>query len=176
MKSSFTGEELKGNSPKAGKGFPIITYWGSPTKEDVANLVRDLANYFVDLYQSENFEGVYRYGLVKVGDWLQPRYELVSYVDGKGLILDQSLLDYVGDTKPVKQRNWLPVKYTPLKGERVIVTDGTFVGEAYLNSNGKWIRYCGSLYGDGDIEELLGIKITHWMPMPIAPKKEKENE
>lgn len=172
MKSSFTGEELKGNDPKAGKGFPIITYCGSPTKEDIANLVRDLANYFVDFYQSDNFEGVYRYGLVKAGDWLQPRYDLVSYVDGKGLILDQSLLDYVGDTKPVKKTMWISVDYKPTRGERVIVTDGAFVGEAYLNSNGKWIRYCRSFYEDGG----WGTKITHWMPMPIAPKKEEDNE
>lgn len=64
----------------------------------------------------------------------------------------------------------------PERGERVIVSDGVFSGEAYLNSNGKWIRYCGSFYGDGYLEELLGIKITHWMPMPIAPKKEEDNE
>ena len=70
---------------------------------------------------------------------------------------------------------WIPVKdELPDFGERVIVSDGVFSGEAYLNSNGKWIRYCGSLYGDGDLEELLGIKITHWMPMPIAPKKEEK--
>lgn len=62
----------------------------------------------------------------------------------------------------------------PERGERVIVTDGVFSGEAYLNSNGKWIRYCGSLYGDGDLEELLGIKIANWMPMPVAPKKEEK--
>ena len=64
----------------------------------------------------------------------------------------------------------------PDRGERVIVSDGVFSGEAYLNSKGKWIRYCGSLYGDGDLEELLGIKITHWMSMPIPPKKEEDNE
>ena len=72
---------------------------------------------------------------------------------------------------------WISVKdELPDFGERVIVTDGVFVGEAYLNSNGKWIRYCGSFYEDGDLEELLGIKITHWMPMPIPPKKENNNE
>ena len=160
---------------KTGTGFPIFYYIGGAAKDDIANLVRQLANYFVDAYQFDEFEGVYKYELVKVGDGLQPNCVLVSR-DGKGLILDQSLIDYVGNTKPVKQRNWIPVKYTPPNGERVIVTDGTFVGEAYLNSNVKWIRYCGSLYGDGDLEEILGIKITHWMPMPIPPNKEKEND
>ena len=54
----------------------------------------------------------------------------------------------------------------PERGERVIVTDGYFVGEAYLQSNGKWLGY----FGD-DLKELFGTEITHWMPMPIAPKK-----
>lgn len=72
---------------------------------------------------------------------------------------------------------WIPIKDDlPDFGERVIVTDGAFVGEAYMNSNGKWIRYCGSYLGDGDVEELLETKITHWLPMPVPPKKEKENE
>ena len=72
---------------------------------------------------------------------------------------------------------WISVKdELPDFGERVIVTDGAFVGEAYLNSKGKWIRYNGTAIGDGDVEQLLGIKITHWLPMPVPPKKEKENE
>ena len=57
----------------------------------------------------------------------------------------------------------------PERGERVIVTDGYFVGEAYLQSNGKWLRY----FGD-DLKELFGTEITHWMPMPVAPKKEEK--
>lgn len=81
------------------------------------------------------------------------------------------------DREELNNGLWIPVELLlSERGDRVIVTDGVFVGEAYLNSNGKWIRYCGSLYGDGDLEELLGIKITHWMPMPVAPKKEGDNE
>lgn len=57
----------------------------------------------------------------------------------------------------------------PERGERVIVTDGVFVGEAYLNSNGKWIRYDRQ-----DVEWFFESKITHWMPMPVAPKKEEK--
>lgn len=66
---------------------------------------------------------------------------------------------------------WISVKdELPDFGERVIVTDGVFVGEAYLKSNRKWTRY----YGE-DIGELFG-NMTHWLPMPVPPKKEKENE
>lgn len=64
----------------------------------------------------------------------------------------------------------------PERGERVIVSDGVFSGEAYLNSYGRWIRYDGGVYYDGSIEEMFGTKITHWMPMPVAPKKEEDNE
>ena len=72
---------------------------------------------------------------------------------------------------------WISVKdELPDLGERVIVTDGVFVGEAYLNSKRKWIRYNGTAIGDGDVEQLLGIEITHWLPMPVPPKKEKDNE
>ena len=175
MKSSFDGEELKASPPKAGSGFPIVLYVGSPTAEDIANLVSDLASYFVETYQQDSFEGVYKYGMCKVGEWFQPNYKLVSK-DGKGLILDQSILDYIGKTKPRKKTEWISVDYKPTRGERVIVTDGVFVGEAYLNNKNEWIRYCGSLFGDGDLEKLWDMKITHWMPMPVPPKKEKENE
>ena len=73
---------------------------------------------------------------------------------------------------------WIPIKDDlPDFGERVIVTDGAFVGEAHLNSKGKWIRYCGDgMLLDGDLEEILETKITHWLPMPVPPKKEKDNE
>lgn len=73
---------------------------------------------------------------------------------------------------------WIPIKDDlPDFGERVIVTDGAFVGEAYLNGNNKWIRYyCGFFDVDGDMERVLQTKITHWLPMPVTPKKEKDNE
>ena len=56
---------------------------------------------------------------------------------------------------------WISVKdKLPEKGERVIFTNGIFVGEGYLNVNGKWRRYMDVPY-NVDI-----FNVTHWMPMP----------
>lgn len=60
---------------------------------------------------------------------------------------------------------WISVKERlPLCGDRVIMTDGVFVCEAFLSISGKWMRN-----GIGWIES----EITHWQPMPEPPKMEK---
>lgn len=76
--------------------------------------------------------------------------------------------------KAGRNKVWISVKdELPECGKRVIVTDGVFVGEAYLNGNNKWIRYyCG--FFDGDMERILETKMTHWLPMPVPPKKEEK--
>ena len=59
---------------------------------------------------------------------------------------------------------WISVKgRLPRCGDRVIMTDGVFVCEAFLSISGKWVRN-----GIGWIES----EITHWMPMPHPPKGE----
>ena len=64
--------------------------------------------------------------------------------------------------KAGRNKVWISVKDDlPDFGERIIVTDGVFVGEAWLNKSKKWIRY------DQDVEWFFKSKITHWMPMPI---------
>lgn len=66
---------------------------------------------------------------------------------------------------------WISVKERlPEAGERVLATDGYFVGEFFLNMRGQWLRY--------DISGCLlvaSLDILYWMPLPEPPKEEGEN-
>ena len=67
------------------------------------------------------------------------------------------------ESKPLN--GWISVKdRLPLCGDRVIMTDGVFVCEAFLSISGKWVRN-----GISWIES----EITRWMPMPEPPEMEK---
>lgn len=64
-----------------------------------------------------------------------------------------------------KQR-WISVDDRhPKPGTRVLATDGVFVGEAYRTSADTWRRYDGVAMRD-----CIGSVVTHWMPLPEAPK------
>lgn len=63
-------------------------------------------------------------------------------------------LGVVGASEP-KWRD--AVNDPPQPGERVIATDGSFVGEYFLSDSGIWIRYDQCPYH---------LKIIGWMPMP----------
>jgi hypothetical protein len=65
------------------------------------------------------------------------------------------------------QLRWRDVeKELPEDGERVIATDGDFVGEMYLY-NSEWAR-------DGWFWELnKHTKIIAWLPLPQAPEVKK---
>ena len=64
-----------------------------------------------------------------------------------------------------KQR-WISVDdRNPKPGTRVLATDGVFVGEAYRTSADTWRRYDGIAMRD-----CIGSVVTHWMPLPEAPK------
>ena len=66
------------------------------------------------------------------------------------------------------RRVWLSVDdKLPAPGTRVIATDGVFVGEAIYALDGRW-----SGYGGGILRDCLGSVITHWMPLPAAPKED----
>lgn len=57
-------------------------------------------------------------------------------------------------------------------GQRVIATDGVFVGEAYRTSADSWRRYDDyRLWYDA-----TGHTVTHWMPLPEAPEVPEEGE
>ena len=65
-----------------------------------------------------------------------------------------------------KVPQWISVDDRPPKpGTRVLATDGVFVGEAYRTSADTWRRYDGIAMRD-----CIGSVVTHWMPLPEAPK------
>ena len=65
-----------------------------------------------------------------------------------------------------KVPQWISVEERrPEPGKRVLATDGVFVGEAYRTSADTWRRYDGIAMRD-----CLGSVVTHWMPLPGAPK------
>lgn len=69
-------------------------------------------------------------------------------------------------------QQWIPVtERLPEQGERVLATDGGFVGELYVNSRGQWKRY-----NVNDHSLLMALDILWWMPMPEPPKEVPENE
>ena len=61
---------------------------------------------------------------------------------------------------------WVSVENAvPDPGERVLATDGTFVGEAYRTSANTWYRHTGFPWRD-----CLQSIVTLWMPLPTADK------
>ena len=65
-----------------------------------------------------------------------------------------------------KVPRWISVEgRRPEPGKRVLATDGVFVGEAYRTSADTWRRYDGIAMRD-----CLDSIVTHWMPLPSAPK------
>ena len=63
-------------------------------------------------------------------------------------------------------------KALPDAGERVIVTDGVFVGEAYLSHGGVWLRY-----GMEMVDRRTGIfPPVAWRPLPRFIEKEETYE
>ena len=63
-----------------------------------------------------------------------------------------------------KTGGWISVEdRLPEPGERVLVTNGIFVCEAYLNISNKWVR-AGV--------EVFFITPSCWMPLPEPPGKE----
>lgn len=68
----------------------------------------------------------------------------------------------------VTLQEWIPVtERLPEQGERVLATDGGFVGELYINSQGQWQRYNVNNYS-----LLMALDILWWMPLPEPPKGE----
>lgn len=62
---------------------------------------------------------------------------------------------------------WVSVEdAVPDPGERVLATDGTFVGEAYRTSANIWYRHTGFPWRD-----CLQSIVTHWMPLPEPPDR-----
>lgn len=65
-------------------------------------------------------------------------------------------------------QEWVSVKDAlPERGERVLTTDGAFVGEMYINARGQWQRYNVNHHA-----LLMALDILYWMPLPAPPKEE----
>lgn len=75
------------------------------------------------------------------------------------------LLDYIRTVPTLTPPNeWVSVEERlPEPGERVLAANGSFVGEAYLASNGAWMRHDGFPW-----------KVDCWMPMPDRRPPEGE--
>lgn len=69
------------------------------------------------------------------------------------------------DVEPV--RRGIPCsEKMPNPGERVLATDGGFVGEMYIDKRGQWRRYNVTY-----IQNLMALDILWWLPMPEPPEK-----
>ena len=58
----------------------------------------------------------------------------------------------------------------PQQGERVLATDGAFVGEMYINKREQWQRY-----NVNDSALMMALDILWWMPLPNPPVVVAEN-
>ena len=68
----------------------------------------------------------------------------------------------------VTVQEWISVDdRLPEQGERVLATDGGFVGELYVNSRCQWQRY-----NVNDHSLMMSLDILWWMPLPLPPKGE----
>lgn len=66
---------------------------------------------------------------------------------------------------------WVSVEdAVPDPGERVLATDGIFVGEAYRTSADSWHRHTGFPWRDG----VTGRTVKYWMLLPAPPAKEDQ--
>ena len=66
---------------------------------------------------------------------------------------------------------WVSVEdAVPDPGERVLATDGIFVGEAYRTSADSWHRHTGFPWRDG----VTGRTVKYWMLLPAPPAKEEQ--
>lgn len=81
-------------------------------------------------------------------------------------LLDQVLHDIQAMPTLTQPNEWVSVENAvPDPGERVLATDGTFVGEAYRTSANTWYRHTGFPWRD-----CLQSIVTLWMPLPTVDK------
>ena len=80
--------------------------------------------------------------------------DLVQYALVQAIIADMPTLTPPNEWVSVEER-------LPEPGERVLAAKGTFVGEAYLASNGAWMRHDGFPW-----------EVDAWMPLPAPPGKD----
>ena len=81
-------------------------------------------------------------------------------------LLEQVLYDIQHVPTLTPPNEWVSVKNKkPELGERVLATDGAFVGEGYMDCYGVWCRPNGMRWN------MLESEVTHWMPLPAPPDR-----
>ena len=81
-------------------------------------------------------------------------------------LLEQVLYDIQHVPTLTQPNEWVSVEERlPEPGGRVLAANGSFVGEAYLASNGTWMRHDGFPW-----------KVDCWMPMPDRRPPEGEED
>ena len=75
----------------------------------------------------------------------------------------------------VQQMRWIPVeeRLPEQENTQVLMTDGEC---HYISSRNNMVRFldCEGIFIPGKAG--AGVKVTHWMPLPSAPKEEKKND
>ena len=83
-------------------------------------------------------------------------------------LLEQVLYDIQHAPTLTPPNEWVSVEdAVPDPGERVLATDGIFVGEAYRTSADSWHRHTGFPWRDG----VTGRTVKYWMPLPAPPDR-----
>ena len=102
-------------------------------------------------------------------EWLRPYLHTDEPIPADVLISDIQMMPPTL-TPP---NEWVSVEdAVPDPGERVLATDGIFVGEAYRTSANSWYRNTGFPWRD-----CLQSIVTHWMPLPAPPdRRQPEGE
>ena len=81
-------------------------------------------------------------------------------------LLEQVLYDIQHVPTLTPPNEWVSVEERlPEPGERVLAANGSFVGEAYMASNGAWMRHDGFPW-----------EVDAWMPMPDRRPPEGEEK
>lgn len=115
----------------------------------------------------------------QVIDWFRCYGHMDKPIPYDVLVTDIQAMDTVdaanlqqNDNRAAIAQKWISVtERLPEQGERVLATDGGFVGELYVNSRGQWKRY-----NVNDHSLLMALDILWWMPMPKPPMEVPENE
>ena len=98
------------------------------------------------------------------------RLHILMENENDGAAVFDDIVDWIKYTPTLTPPNeWVSVEDTvPDPGERVLATDGIFVGEAYRSSANSWFRHTGFPWRDG----VTGRTVRFWMPLPAPPTKE----
>ena len=90
-------------------------------------------------------------------EWFRPYLHT-----GEAIPADVVIEDILSMPTLTQPNEWVSVEERlPEPGERVLAAKGTFAGEAYLASNGAWMRHDGFPW-----------EVDAWMPLPAPPGKD----